>query len=114
MLRSLRAEPPFDRFPAGTDVMAVALGGPPAMTDTALRRALFHPPAPGPVPGAARSSRRDRRDARLGLSTSAARATFWIAGSENGSGSGFYGDGGFGGGFGGDGGGGGGGDGGGG
>lgn len=109
-LRSLRAQPPFDRFPAGTDVMAVALGGPEAMTDTALRRALFHPPAAGPVPGAARSSRRDRRDARLGLSTTGAAATFWIAGSESGSGSGFYGDGGFGGGFGGDGGGGGGGD----
>jgi hypothetical protein len=101
-LRSLRAQPPFDRFPAGTDVMAVALGGPEAMTDTALRRALFHPPAPGPVPGE-RRSRREIRDARLGLSTSGAAATFWIAGSHG------DGGGGFGGGFGGDGGGGGGG-----
>jgi hypothetical protein len=105
-LRSLRAQPPFDPFPAGTDVMAVALGGPAALSDTSLRRALFHPPAPAPVQGE-RRSRREIRDARLGLSASAAGATFWIAGSEHGSGSGFYGDG-FGGGFGGDGGGGGG------
>ena len=105
-LRSLRAQPPVDRVAAGTDAMAVALGGPAALSDTALRRALFHPPAPGPVPGE-RLSRRERHDARLGLSTSAGAATFWVAGSENG---GWGGDGGFGGGFGGDGGGGGGGD----
>ena len=102
-LRSLRAEPPFDRFAAGTDVMAVALRGPAAMTDAALRRALFHPPAPDPVPSA-RSSRRELRDAHLGMSTSAAAATFWVAGSENGASSGW--GGGFGGDFGGGGGGG--------
>ncbi|SDG03942.1 TIGR04222 domain-containing protein [Blastococcus aurantiacus] len=107
-LRSLRAQPPVDHLAEGTDAMAVALGGPEALGDTSLRRALFHPPAPGPVPGD-RRSRREIRDARLGLSASAAGATFWIAGSEHGTGSGFYGDG-FGGGFGGDGGGGGGGD----
>ena len=106
-LRSLRAQPPFDRFPAGTDVMAVALGGPATLSDASLRRALFHPPAPGPIPGE-RRSRREIRDARLGLSTSAAAATFWGAGSNDGSWGGFGGDGGFGGGFGGDGGGGGG------
>lgn len=104
-LRSLRAQPPVDRVAAGTDAMTVALGGPAALSDTSLRRALFHPPAPGPVPGE-RRSRREIRDARLGLSTSAAAATFWVAGSENGSWSGFSGDGGFGdGGFGGGGGG---------
>lgn len=110
-LRSLRAQPPVDRVAAGTDAMAVALGGPAALSDTSLRRALFHPPSPGPVPGE-HLSRRERRDARLGLSTSGAAATFWVAGSHSdfghGSGGGF-GDG-FGGGFGGDGGGGGGGD----
>ncbi len=106
-LRSLRAQPPVDRIAAGTDAMAVALGGPAAVSDTSLRRALFHPPAPGPIPGE-RRSRREIRDARLGLSTSAAAATFWVAGSENSSWSGFGSDGGFGG-FGGDGGGGGGG-----
>lgn len=106
-LRSLRAQPPVDRVAAGTEAMAVALGGPAAMSDTALRRGLFHPAAPAPVPRE-RLSRREIRDARLGLSTSAAAATFWIAGSEHGGGVGF--DGGFGGGFGGDGGGGGGGD----
>jgi hypothetical protein len=100
-LRSLRAQPPFDRFPAGTDVMAVALGGPAAMTDTALRRALFHPPAPAPV-STGRSRRREAHDARFGLSDSAAAASFWVAGSET---SGWAGDGG---GWGGDGGGGGG------
>ncbi|RBY81322.1 hypothetical protein DQ239_01570 [Blastococcus sp. TF02-09] len=101
-LRSLRAEPPFDRFPAGTDVMAVALGGPAAVSDTSLRRALFHPPAPRVPSG--RSRRQEIRDARFGLSTSAAGATFWVAGSEHGGGI----DGGGWGGFGGDGGGGGG------
>ena len=104
-LRSLRAEPPFDRFAAGTDVMAVALGGPAAMADTELRRALFHPPAPDPVPSA-RRSRRERRDEHLGMSTSGAAATFWVAGSGHGD---WGGGSGFGGGFGGDGGGGGGG-----
>ena len=106
-LRALRAQPPVDRVAAGTDAMAVALGGPAAVSDSSLRRALFHPPAPGPVPGE-RPSRREIRDARLGLSTSAGAATFWVAGSENGAWGGWGGDGGFGGGFGGDGGGGGG------
>ncbi len=82
-LRSLRAEPPFDRFPAGADVMAVALGGTAAMSDAALGRALFHPPAPRPAPRE-RSSWRERRDARVGLSTSASAATFWAAGSGHG------------------------------
>lgn len=102
-LRALRAQPPVDRVAAGTDAMAVALRGPGAMSDTSLRRGLFSPPPPGPV-ASGRPSRRERHDARLGLSTSTAAATFWIAGSESGA------SGGWGGGFGDGGGGGGGGD----
>lgn len=82
-LRSFRAQPPVDRIAPGTDAMAVALGGPAAMSDTSLQRLLFHPPAPAAVPSG-RSRRREIRDARLGLSTSAAGAAVWVAGSENG------------------------------
>ena len=98
-LRFLRAQPPVDRVAPGTDAMAVALGGPAAMRDPSVRRALFHPPSPAPVPGE-RPSRREIRDARLGSSTSAGAATFWVAGSEGGGwgGGGFGGDGGGGGG----------------
>jgi uncharacterized membrane protein YgcG len=102
-LRDLRAEPPVDRIAPGTDAMAVALGGPAALQDAALRRALFDPPAP-PGPPSRRELRREIHDARLGLSTSAAAATLWVAGSEDsawipgseswGGGSGGWGDGG--------------------
>jgi len=82
-LRALRAQPPVDRVAPGTDAMAVALGGPAALSDSALRRALFHPPAPAPAPGE-RRSRREVHDARPGPGTSAGAATFWVAGSESG------------------------------
>ncbi len=105
-LRDLRAEPAAE----GTDALRVALGGAAAMRDPSLRSALFDPPAPPRLPST-RRLRREAQDARFGLSTSAAAATFWVAGSENagwgGGGAEWFGGGG-GGGWGGDGGGGGG------
>ncbi|TFV71653.1 TIGR04222 domain-containing membrane protein [Blastococcus sp. CT_GayMR20] len=96
-LRHLRAEPPADRIALGTGALPVALGGPAAMTDPALRSALFDPPAP-PRPRSVFRRRRDPYDAAYDH-----RGHWWGAGAVGGADCG-------GGGWGGDGGGGGGGD----